>query len=173
MSTMVTDTQTTIERWTADPHRTTIEFEVDHLWGLHTVRGRFCSFEGEYIVGPHSSQIKLTIDATSVDTGNAARDKRLRSRRFLRHRRAFAGELHFDADHRPWKRTGTRSRAAGGGRHQHCDGFDASVRVIDGELELETTTTVDQRRFAMSRGPLRSVLSPAKLHVKTRLAQEP
>ena len=32
MSTMVTDTQTTIERWTADPHRTTIEFEVDHLW---------------------------------------------------------------------------------------------------------------------------------------------
>jgi hypothetical protein len=51
--------------------------------------------------------------------------------------------------------------------------FDASVRVIDGELELETTTTVDQRRFAMSRGPLRNVLSPAKLHVKTRLAHEP
>ena len=47
------------------------------------------------------------------------------------------------------------------------------MRVIDGELELEATTTVDQRRFAMSRGPLRNVLPPATLHVKTRLAQEP
>ena len=33
-------------------------------------------------------------------------------------------------------------------------GFDASVRVIDGELELEATTTVDQKRFGMSEGPL-------------------
>jgi polyisoprenoid-binding protein YceI len=173
MSTMVTDTQTTIERWTADPHRTTIEFEVDHLWGLHTVRGRFCSFEGEYIVGPHSSQIKLTIDATSVDTGNAARDKHLRSDDF------FA-----TAEHSQVSFTSTRITGLGNGQvHVHGQlevagtsiamEFDASVRVIDGELELETTTTVDQRRFAMSRGPLRNVLSPATLHVKTRLAQEP
>ena len=32
--------------------------------------------------------------------------------------------------------------------------FDASVSVIDGELELEATTTVDQGRFGMSEGPL-------------------
>jgi hypothetical protein len=34
--------------------------------------------------------------------------------------------------------------------------FDTSVRVIDGELELEVTTTVDQRRIGMSQGPLRN-----------------
>ena len=50
--------------------------------------------------------------------------------------------------------------------------FDASVRVIGGELELEATTTVDQRRFGMSQGPLGNVRPPAKLHVKTRLVRE-
>jgi polyisoprenoid-binding protein YceI len=50
--------------------------------------------------------------------------------------------------------------------------FDASVRVIDDELELEVETTVDQRRFGMSQGPLRNVQPPVKLHVKTRLVRE-
>jgi hypothetical protein len=45
------------------------------------------------------------------------------------------------------------------------------VRVIDGELELEATTTIDQRRFGMSAGPLRNVRPPAKLHVKARLVR--
>ena len=49
--------------------------------------------------------------------------------------------------------------------------FDASVRVIDSELEVEATTTIDQRRFGMSAGPLRNVRPPAKLHVKARLVR--
>jgi polyisoprenoid-binding protein YceI len=39
------ETQTAVERWNADRTRTTVEFEVRHLWGLHTVRGRFRSFD--------------------------------------------------------------------------------------------------------------------------------
>ena len=64
--------QTTVERWNVDRTRTTVEFEVEHLWGLHTVRGRFRSFDGAYIVGPGGSEIELTIDAASIDTGVAA-----------------------------------------------------------------------------------------------------
>ena len=78
-----TTTQTTVERWTADRSRTTVEFEVEHLWGLHTVRGRFRRFDGSYVVGPAGSEIELTIDAASADTGNAARDKHLRSADFF------------------------------------------------------------------------------------------
>ena len=74
-STLIEQTQTTVERWTADPSRTTVEFEVKHLWGLHTVRGRFNRFDGSYVDGPAGPEIELTIDAASVDTGNAARDK--------------------------------------------------------------------------------------------------
>ena len=105
--------ETTVERWTADPSRTTVEFEVEHLWGLHTVRGRFRSFGGAYVVGPGGSEIELTIDAASVDTGCAARDKHLRSADF------------FGAEQHPQVRfTSTRVTGLGSGR----------VRV-SGELE--------------------------------------
>jgi polyisoprenoid-binding protein YceI len=62
MTTTLTQTQKTLERWTADPSRTTVEFAVDHLWGLHTVRGRFNRFDGSYVVGPAGSEIELTIE---------------------------------------------------------------------------------------------------------------
>jgi polyisoprenoid-binding protein YceI len=165
-------TQSTLERWNADPTRTTVEFEVEHLWGLRTVRGRFCSFDGAYIVGPGGSEVELTIDAASIDTGIAARDRHLRSADF------------FDVDEHPQVRfRSTRVTGLGNGE-VHVSGdleaagaivslaFDASVRVIDGELEVEATTTVDQRRFGMSEGPLRNVRPPAKLHVKARLVRE-
>ena len=169
---MQTQTQTTVERWTSDPSRTTVEFEVKHLWGLHTVRGRFNRFDGSYVDGPAGPEIELTIDAASVDTGNAARDKHLRSWDF------FEVALH------PQVRfTSTHVTGMGDG-HVHVSGeleaagtriplaFDASVRMIDGELELEATTTVDQRRFGMSEGPLGNVRPPTTLHVKTFLVRE-
>ena len=172
MSTTLTQTQKTVERWTADPSRTTVEFAVDHLWGLHTVRGRFDRFDGSYVVGPAGPEIELTIDAASVDTGNAARDKHLRSWDF------------FDVVLHPQVRfTSTHVTGMGNG-HVHVSGeleaagtrvplaFDASVRLIGGELELEATTTVDQRRFGMSQGPLGNVRPPTTLHVKTRLVRE-
>jgi polyisoprenoid-binding protein YceI len=64
------------------PSRTTVEFEVGHLWSLHTVRGRFRSFDDAYVVGRGGSEIELTIDAGSVDTGCVARDTQLRSADF-------------------------------------------------------------------------------------------
>lgn len=172
MSTLTEQTHTTVERWTADPSRTTVEFEVRRLWGLHTVRGRFNRFDGSYVDGPGGPAIELTIDAASVDTGNAARDKHLRSWDF------------FDVALHPQVRfTSTHVTGMGDG-HIHVSGeleaagtriplaFDASVRMIGGELELETTTVVDQRRFGMSEGRLGNVRPPAKLHVKTRLVRE-
>ena len=172
MSNTLTQAQKTIEWWTADLTRTTVEFEVEHFWGLHTVRGRFRRFDGSYVVGSAGPEIELTIDAASVDSGISARDRHLRSADFL------------DVDEHPQVRfTSTRVNGLGNGR-VHVSGeleaagtrvslaFDASVSVIDGELELEATTAVDQRRFGMSQGPFRNVRPPAKLHVKTRLVRE-
>jgi polyisoprenoid-binding protein YceI len=171
MESALAEREPTVERWTADPSRTTVEFEVQHLWGLHAVRGRFRSFDGAYVVGPAGSEIELTMDAGSVDTGCTARDTHLRSADFL------------DAEEHPHVRfTSTRITGLGSGR-AHVSGeleaagkrvplaFDASVRLIDGALELEATTTVDQSRFGMSDGPLRNVRRPATLRVKTRLVR--
>ena len=112
------DRQTTVEWWTADPSRTTVEFEVKHLWGLHTVRGRFNRFDGSYVVGPAGPEIELTIDAASVDTGNAARDKHLRSWDFFDvavHPQVRFTSTHVTGD---GQRTRPRERRARGGRHK-------------------------------------------------------
>jgi polyisoprenoid-binding protein YceI len=171
MSSTLTEIQTTFERWTPDPSRTTVEFEVEHLWGLHTVRGRFHDFDGSYVVGPAGAAIRLTIDAASVDTGNAMRDKHLRSADF------------FDVDEHPKVRFASTYISGLGNGHVQVSGeveaagtrvpvaFDAAVRMIDGDLELEATTMVDQRRFGMTEGLLRNIRSPTKLHVKTRLVR--
>lgn len=173
MSSALAERETRVERWTADPSRTTVEFEVEHLWGLHTVRGRFRSFRGAYVVGPEGSAIELTIDAATVDTGCAARDEHLRSADF------------FGAEEHPQVRfTSTRVAGLGSGRVRVSGeleaagsrvalAFHASVRLVDGELELEATTTVDQSRFGMTEGPLHNVRRPTTLRVKTRLVREP
>jgi polyisoprenoid-binding protein YceI len=164
--------QTAIERWNADRTRTTIEFEVRHLWGPHTVRGSFRSFDGAYIVGPDGTQIELTIDAASIDTGVARRDEHLRSPDFL-----------FVALHPVVRFTSTRITGLGNGNVRVSGeleaagtsvplAFDASVRVIDGEIEIEATTTADQGRFGMSEGPLGNIRPPTKLHVNARLVRE-
>jgi polyisoprenoid-binding protein YceI len=172
-STVIESTQTTTERWTVDPRRTTVEFEVNHFWGLHTVRGRFDRFDGSYTVGFAGPQVELTIDAASVDTGNAARDRHLRSEDF------------FDVAEHPKVRFRSTRILPAGTERVHVSGtltaagtsvpvaFEASVRLIDGELEIEATTTVDQSRLGMSRGPLGNVRPPAKLHVKARVLREP
>ena len=171
-STAIENRQTTTERWTIDRSQTTVVFVVKHVWGLHTVRGRFGRFDGSYTVGPAGAQIKLTIDAASVDTGNAARDRHLQAHDF------------FDVEEHPLVQfRSTRLVATGTGR-VHLFGtlfaagtsvpvaIDASVRMVEGDLEVEATTTVDQSRFGMSRGPLWNIRRPAKVHVKARLAPD-
>ena len=170
-STALVEAETAVERWNVDRTRTAVEFEVRHLWGLHTVRGRFRSFDGAYIVGSGGSEIELTIDAASIDTGVAKRDEHLRSPDFF-----------FVALHPQVRFKSTRVTGLGNG-DVHMSGeleaagttvplaFDASVRVIDGELEVEATTTVDQGRFGMSDGPLGNVRPPTTVHVKARLVR--
>ena len=167
-----TSEHTAIERWKLDSARSTVEFEVEHIWGLHTVRGCFRRFDGEYVVRPEGAAIKLTIDAASVDTGVSMRDEHLRSADFLfvalhpevRFRSTSvtelpSGDVHVTGD---LEVAGTSVSLA----------FDASVSDLDGAVELETTTTVDQRRFGMAEGPLGNVRPPTTVHVRARLVRD-
>ncbi|HZR95159.1 MAG TPA: YceI family protein [Gaiellaceae bacterium] len=167
----VTTQRTTTRRWVVDETRSSVGFEVRNFWGLAAVRGSFDSFDGSYTVGPNGSSIELTIDATSIDTGNERRDHHLRSADF------------FDADEFPEIRfTSSRIVDLGDGR-MHVSGeleaagtttplaFNATVQTFVDELEFETTADVDQRNLGMSSGPLWSIRRPATLYVKTRLVR--
>lgn len=70
--------------WTLDLAHTTVEFGVRHL-GISQTRGRFTRFDAEIHVGTDlaSTSIRATVDLSSVDTGNAARDDHLRGSDFF------------------------------------------------------------------------------------------
>jgi hypothetical protein len=49
--------------------------------------------------------------------------------------------------------------------------FPATVRQVGDELEIEATTTVDQRELGMSTGTLGMIRRPVTLHVDARLSR--
>jgi polyisoprenoid-binding protein YceI len=71
-------------RWRLDPDRSTAEFRVPNFWGLMKVRGGFDRLSGWLEIGEQGQRrIELTIDATSLNTGNDKRDEHLRSDDFF------------------------------------------------------------------------------------------
>ena len=171
MNTHLIDSRITTGAWRLDPARSSVEFGVPNFYGLMTVKGRFERFEGTLSLGTEPAA-QLTIDAASLDTGNARRDKHLRSPDF------------FDAENHPHVRFEStsvtahdeavvvRGRLEAAGRTIPLELVAAVKTVGDGALEVEAVTYVDQRRLGMTFSPLGTVRSPAKLIVRARLVRE-
>ena len=86
---MTTATQTELDRitgdYTIDPAHTRIGFQARHAM-VTKVRGHFGEFEGSFHLDPaqpENSSATVTIQAKSIDTGNADRDGHLRSNDFF------------------------------------------------------------------------------------------
>ena len=158
-------------RWAVDRAHSSVEFAARTFWGLSTVRGRFDRFEGTYEETPDGTRIELTIEADSLDTGHKTRDKHLRS------------DLFFHVEEHPQVRfTSARVDELGGGFLRVAGWleaagksvwleFPATVSPVGDGLEIEATTTIDQRELGMSSGPLRMIRPPVTLHVKARLSR--
>ncbi len=72
-------------RWTVDPSHSRVGFVARHAM-VTKVRGAFNEFEGTATVDGEDfsrSEVAVTIQATSIDTRNEARDGHLRSNDFL------------------------------------------------------------------------------------------
>jgi polyisoprenoid-binding protein YceI len=84
---MTTSTSTIAPgRYRLDTRRSTLRFRIRGAFGLAEVTGTFAIRDGTINVAdqPAASHVTATVDATSVATANARRDKDLRSKRFLR-----------------------------------------------------------------------------------------
>jgi polyisoprenoid-binding protein YceI len=70
--------------WRIDPAHSEIQFIVRHMM-IAKVRGRFREFSGTIDIAelPAESSVEVRIDAASIDTGDADRDRHLRSPEFL------------------------------------------------------------------------------------------
>lgn len=174
----MTITETSIEtkttavapkRWQLDASDTTVEFSARTFWGLSTVHGRFDRFDGSYEIGPHGTKVELTVDADSLDTGNATRDKHLRSDDF------------FHVTQHPQVRfVSTRVREEGDGT-LHVEGrLTAAGRVVPVELDaavlqtadgvvIDGATAIDHRLFGMSGGLFGMIRPPVTLRVRAHL----
>jgi len=68
----------------ADPSHSNVDFTVRHI--VSKVNGSFRAFKGTFDFDdkkPENSKANFTVDATSIDTGNAKRDDHLRSPDFF------------------------------------------------------------------------------------------
>jgi polyisoprenoid-binding protein YceI len=67
-----------------DKGHSEVGFQIRHM--MSKVRGRFTDFDGKIVADrakPEASSVELTIQATSIDTANANRDKDLRGADFF------------------------------------------------------------------------------------------
>jgi polyisoprenoid-binding protein YceI len=156
--------------WILDPDRSSVEFRAPLLYGvIGSVKGGFGTYRGTLDLDARPA-VELTIDAASIDTGNAKRDAHLRSADF------FAAEEH------PEVRFESES-AALDGEALHVRGtlraagastpldLTATLRPVGEEFEIEASTEVDQRRLGMTWSPLGMLRPPAKLTVRGRLVR--
>ncbi len=68
-----------------DPSHTYPSFETDHFGGVSVWRGKFTKSSGTVVIdrAAKTGTVDVTIDATSIDTGNGALDKHVRSAEML------------------------------------------------------------------------------------------
>jgi polyisoprenoid-binding protein YceI len=151
--------------WRLDPARSSVAFYVRHFYGLMTVNGEFADYEGTLDLGA-APAVELTIQATSLDTKLAKRDEHLRSEDFFDVERH--PQVRFVSDSAAFDGTTLRVRgqlhAAGG---QVPLELDATVREVDGELEIEAV----DRELGMTWSPLGILRAPSRLIVRGRLVR--
>jgi polyisoprenoid-binding protein YceI len=156
--------------WRLDPARSSVEFHVRHFYGLVTVKGRFERYEGTLDLRSEPA-VELTIEADSLDTKQARRDKHLRSADF------------FDVEHHPQVRFVSDSAALEGDRlkvHGQLEAagkaipveLDATLRPVDGELEVEAVTHADHRELGMVWSPLGIIRAPSELIIRGRAVRQ-
>ncbi|HUO75142.1 MAG TPA: YceI family protein [Solirubrobacteraceae bacterium] len=158
-------------RWRIDPTRSAVEFRVPTLWGLATVKGHFDRYDGTLALRREPA-IELTIDASSLDTGNKFRDKHLRSSDFFDAERHPQVRFVSDSAKLDGERLKVTGRLYAAGDSMPLD-LEATLRKAGDELEVEARTHADHRRLGMSRGLLGMIRSAGELIVHGRLVRDP
>ena len=139
--------------WRLDPRRSSVEFRARNFWGLATVTGSFDDYEGELDLSA-TPAIELTIDANSVQTGNRKRDEHLRSADFFDVENHPLIQFRSDSVDPHGDVLTVRGRLSARGRGVPLE-LVAQVRQVDGELELQATTTAPHRELGADLEPPR------------------
>ena len=162
-------------RWTLDPARSSVTLRHKTMWGLVTVGGAFGDLAGQAEVGADgTARGQLEIGAASLDTGNAKRDKHLRSADF------------FNADEHPHiVAVLQRADLAGGAGDQvtvtgqlTAAGvtrpltFTATLaEVTESAVTVRAEAEIDRAQFGMTWNQLGMLRGPATISVVARFTR--
>jgi polyisoprenoid-binding protein YceI len=155
--------------WRLDSGRSSVEFHVRHFYGLMTVKGEFAEYDGTLELGA-APAVELTLQAASLDTKLAKRDEHLRSEDFFDVERHPQVRFISDSATLEGETLRVRGQLHAAGRQIPLE-VDATVREIDGELEIEAVTETDHRELGMTWSPLGILRAPSKLIVRGRLVR--
>jgi len=157
-------------RWVVDPAHSSAEFRVPHFWGLVKVKGKFERIGGWLEMDYNGvRRLELLIDAASVNTGNRQRDEHLRGADF------------FDTDRHPNVHFVSSQVSTADGDDLRVRGellaagervaleLRPTMRQIDDRIEVDASTTVDQRQLGMTWSPLGIARTPTVLTVHAQL----
>ncbi len=160
-------------QWVLDPAGSRVEFRVKHFWGAVTVHGMFGAVTGEGSVSADGAITgRLTMDVSSLSTGNKQRDKHLRSADF------FAADSHGEvvvtvsgaepAGQAALACHGTLEAAG----HSEPVEFTAHIREATGQVVvLDAEIVVDRTLFAMTWSPLGMAAAVARGTVVARFVR--
>ena len=157
-------------RWQLDPTASSAQFRVPHFWGLVKVKGHFANLDG-WLELDHdgTGKLELTVDATSLATGNPRRDRHLRTSEF------------FDTERHPQVRfisarvgNPTDDKLSVAGQLQVAGKevtltLQPTIRQTGERVHVDATTTVDQRQLGMTWSPLGMTRTPTTLTVHAEL----
>jgi polyisoprenoid-binding protein YceI len=156
--------------WHLDATRSRVEFRVPYYWGLGTIKTRFSRCAATLGLD-REPWLELRVDATSLDSGSARRDRHLRSPAF------------FGVDEHPevrFEAVTTRLEdgalcaegmlSAGGGRTEIE--IEGRVREAGGEYELTAEAFVMHRWLGMTWSPLGMTRPYSKLVVAGPLVRD-
>jgi polyisoprenoid-binding protein YceI len=160
-------------RWRLEPAHSSAEFRVPHFWRLLKVKGHFDRLDGWLELKQNGDRrLELIIDAASLSTGNRKRDEHLRAADF------------FDTEQHPEVRFHSTAVSDAADGRLHVEGelmaagrrvplqLDATVEEAEGQLQIEASTTLDQRELGMTWSPLGIARTPSTLSVRARLRRE-
>jgi polyisoprenoid-binding protein YceI len=165
-------------RWTLDAARSSVTLRHKTMWGLATVRGTFGDLAGQAEIGADgTARGQLEIGAASLDTGNAKRDKHLRSADF------------FEADEHPHivavlQRADLAGGTGGPGDQVTVTGqltaagvtrpltFTATLaEVTEPAVTVRAEAEIDRAQFGMTWNQLGMLRGPATISVLARFTR--
>lgn len=162
-------------RWTLDAARSSVTLRHKTMWGLVTVRGAFGDLAGQAEIGADgSARAQLEIGAASLDTGNAKRDKHLRSADFFNadeHPHIVAVLQRADLAGRPGDQVTVTGQLTAGGVTRPLT-FTATLdEVTEAAVTVRAEAEIDRAQFGMTWNQLGMLRGPATISVLARFTR--